>query len=222
MADSREKEARMNSERSNATPPEWAESVLRWMLPSKDRESVSGDLLEEYRESIVPALGDRARCWYVRQVAVYVWQRAWVWGMLVAAIFVVRFLLDAFVPIRYVPHVIAIRSSVMSWMLVGTFALAAGWQTWRTGHIRSGLFLALVIAWIGALLTAVGTGVSVAIWHDAATMSAIEGSGGLDEALWGMPMLLTPIGLIAGMQGAIVARLVAAIYGWSRSNTKSA
>jgi len=210
----------MNSERSNATPPKWAESVLRWMLPSRDRDSVSGDLLEEYRESIVPALGDRASRWYVRQVAAYVWRRAWVLGTLVAAIFVGRFLLDAFVPIRYVPHVIAVRSSVMSWMLVGTFALSAAWQTWRTGNIRSGIFLVLVIAWIGAVLTAVGTGVSIAIWHDPATMSAIQGSGGLDEALWGMPILLTPIGLIVGMQGAIVARLVAAIYGWSKLDTK--
>jgi hypothetical protein len=221
MADNQEEEASMNSERSNA-PPKWAEWVLRWMLPSRDRDSVSGDLLEEYRESIVPVFGGRARHWYLRQVAAYVWRRAWVWASIVAAIFLGRFLLDAFVPIRYAPHVIATRSSVMSWMLVGTFALAAAWQTWQTGQIRSGIFLALVIAWIGAVLTAVGTGVSIAIWHDPATMAAIQGSGGLDEALWGMPILLTPIGLITGMQGAIVARLVSVIYGWSRPNTKSA
>jgi hypothetical protein len=39
------------------------------LLKPEDRESVSGDLLEEYRETIVPTLGPAADRWYVRQVA---------------------------------------------------------------------------------------------------------------------------------------------------------
>ena len=59
----------MTSEGSTTLPPRWAESLLRILLPPEDRDSVSGDLLEEYRESIVPALGGKADGWYVRQVA---------------------------------------------------------------------------------------------------------------------------------------------------------
>lgn len=48
-------------------PPRWAESLLRFFLPSRDRDSVTGDLLEEYREVVLPSRGRlRARLWYLR------------------------------------------------------------------------------------------------------------------------------------------------------------
>ena len=50
-------------------PPRWAEWLLQIVLPRRDRETVSGDLLEEFREVVVPTRGRlRARAWYVRQV----------------------------------------------------------------------------------------------------------------------------------------------------------
>ena len=33
-------------------PPRWAEAVLRALLGRDDAETVSGDLIEEYRESV--------------------------------------------------------------------------------------------------------------------------------------------------------------------------
>src|SRR5215467_7782266 len=96
-----DQEGQMTAERSVTSPPTWAESLLRLLLTSKDRESVSGDLLEEYRESIVPALG--------------------VW----------RYLLDTLVPIHYTPGVIALRSAVMSWALIATFFGCGAWHAWR-------------------------------------------------------------------------------------------
>ena len=53
---------------SDASPPRWAEAALRALLKPRDRDTVTGDLLEEYREAVVPALGVfRARLWYLRQ-----------------------------------------------------------------------------------------------------------------------------------------------------------
>jgi hypothetical protein len=50
-------------------PPLWAESLLIGLLPPRDREAISGDLLEEYREERLPTLGRmRANFWYFRQV----------------------------------------------------------------------------------------------------------------------------------------------------------
>ena len=45
----------MNTDdRRFASPPAWADALLRLLLPPASRESVSGDLLEEFRETIVP------------------------------------------------------------------------------------------------------------------------------------------------------------------------
>jgi hypothetical protein len=47
----------------------WADFVLRLLLNARDRDTISGDLLEEYREEILPTKGQfRARLWYARQV----------------------------------------------------------------------------------------------------------------------------------------------------------
>ena len=87
-------------------PPRWAESLLRTMLRPQDRETVSGDLLEEYRQSIVPALGARANRWYVRQVGPYLLRTTLPWAALVGAILVGRSLLDTLAPTHYSPGVI--------------------------------------------------------------------------------------------------------------------
>jgi hypothetical protein len=105
----------MTIDRPTTLPPSWAESLLRLILRPEDRDSVSGDLLEEYRQSIVPAMGAKANRWYIRQVTWYVLRATWAWGVLVAAICVWRYLLDTLAPIHYTPGVIALRSAVMSW-----------------------------------------------------------------------------------------------------------
>jgi len=43
-------EHRMTMDRPAAQPPRWAEATLRLLLKPEDRDSVSGDLLEEYRD----------------------------------------------------------------------------------------------------------------------------------------------------------------------------
>src|SRR5205085_1777641 len=63
---------------SSVVPPAWAEAVLRLVLSAKDRETVSGDLLEAYRDSIRPTRRQPAAdCWYVRQVLGFVWRSHW-------------------------------------------------------------------------------------------------------------------------------------------------
>src|SRR5262249_25579935 len=50
-----------------ARPPRWAEALLRFCLSPRDRDSVTGDLLEEYREVILPSRGRwRANFWHFR------------------------------------------------------------------------------------------------------------------------------------------------------------
>ncbi len=50
-------------------PPRWAEQMLRVLLEPRDRDTIAGDLLEEYREVVLPTRGRfRARLWYLRQM----------------------------------------------------------------------------------------------------------------------------------------------------------
>ena len=42
---------------TDPAPPKWAERVLQAFLTSRSFENVSGDLLEEYRDSVFPARG---------------------------------------------------------------------------------------------------------------------------------------------------------------------
>ncbi len=49
-------------------PPRWLERTLLYCLHGQDRETISGDLLEEYREEQVSRRGAmRANVWYLRQ-----------------------------------------------------------------------------------------------------------------------------------------------------------
>jgi hypothetical protein len=52
----------------DANPPRWAERLVRMFLAPRDRDTVTGDLLEEYREVAVPTWGHaRAGIWYLGQ-----------------------------------------------------------------------------------------------------------------------------------------------------------
>ena len=50
------------------SPPQWLERILVHLLPARDRETISGDLLEEYREHQSRSGVLRTNLWYLRQV----------------------------------------------------------------------------------------------------------------------------------------------------------
>ena len=203
-------------------PPRWAESLLRTMLRPQDRETVSGDLLEEYRQSIVPALGARANRWYVRQVGPYLLRTTLPWAALVGAILVGRYLLDTLAPTHYSPGVIHPRSTIMSWALIATYASGGCWHAWRTARVSGGIVGAFIMTAFGGAFSSLGIILCLALWHDPQTWRAIDGSGGIEEALYGVPLMLVPVGVLVGTAGAAVGRTAAAIYDAARPNTKTA
>jgi hypothetical protein len=212
----------MTTDRPITLPPAWAESLLRMMLASKDRDAVSGDLLEEYRQTIVPERGAAADRWYLRQVAGHMLRQTWMWATLVATICVTRYLFDTLAPIHYTPGVVALRSVVMTWALVATFFGCGAWHAWRTGDPRAGVLLALIAATIGGYLEIAVTLVCLAISHGPETMRAIEGSGGLFEGFPGFPAQLMIASVITSSPGALLGLLAATIYGASRPKTNNA
>jgi hypothetical protein len=189
-----------------ARPPAWAEATLCLLLRPRDRESVSGDLLEEYRKVIVPALGGKAGAWYIRQVAWYLLRASWMTGVLIGATLLIRYLFDTLAPVTYTPGVIHVRSQVMTDVMMATFALAATCAVWRTGYVRTGLLVSVSSSIIGGIISIAGTGIMLAIWHDPGPLTAWQTSGGLDEAIYGVPLMLVPIGSFTGMAGALVGK----------------
>src|SRR5690348_11940599 len=80
-------------------PPKLAEASLRLFLTPDVFASVSGDLLEQYRDSIYPARGrHRADTWYVRQVLGFALRGTRLWAVLFAGSFIARDALDMLRP----------------------------------------------------------------------------------------------------------------------------
>ena len=68
-------------------------------VPARTRDSVVGDLLEEYRDTQVPSRGESgADVWYCRQALAFVWTASAPAGFAVAGTLTVRMLTDVLAP----------------------------------------------------------------------------------------------------------------------------
>lgn len=187
-------------------PPRWAEAGLRTFLSPEAFASISGDLLEQYRDSILPRRGlSRADAWYIRQVFGFVLRGTGVWAALFAAALVARNWLDALRPTTD----FHLRSEV-STALAFTLLLALGFRSaWRSGAFISGALAGLAATGAAAVLSLLGTAALLAIWHDPGTLTAIRDSGGLGEALLPFWLMLpgAVLGCAGGLGGAAARRL---------------
>ncbi|HYL06235.1 MAG TPA: permease prefix domain 2-containing transporter [Thermoanaerobaculia bacterium] len=191
----------------DATPPGWAEALLRAFLAPGDSDSVSGDLLEQYRESVRPARGRRrADTWYVTQALGFVWRSARPWAAVFAAAFIARTALDWLVP----PADFHSRATVSTLLGAGIVLLAGFWAASRSGSFAAGPVIGVATAAIAAPIQVLGAATLLAGWHDPITMAAIRGSGGLAEVLTLPFLMVLPgvvLGTIGGFLGAAVKRL---------------
>jgi hypothetical protein len=191
----------------NDQPPRWADVLLQLVLSSADQESISGDLLEEYRDTIVPRRGrPAADHWYVRQVSGYVWRATWPWALAFGGAFLVRTGYD-----WRVPTTDFLTRSAMTTAVGATTLMSAGfWTSWRSGSVVAGAVIAAVTSQIAAVFSVVGVTSMLAVWHDADTMRAIAGSGGLLE-VYTLPFTtIIParvVGTIGGTLGSFTRRL---------------
>jgi hypothetical protein len=181
-------------------------TFLRLLLEPKDRERVAGDLLEEYRDTIGPTLGPAAADrWYVRQAGSYLLQGSWVWGAVLGAALVIRYLFDTLDP----PTDYWLRASALTYTIMAVCLLAGFSATLRTRSLCAGVLTSLTGAAMGALLSIAGTGLMLALWHDPATLDAWRRSGGLGEAFIDVPLKLIVLGMVIGGLGAFLGKGVA-------------
>ena len=194
----------------NPTPPHWAEAVLRLFLARSDFDSVSGDLLEEYRLTVHVARGRRrANVWYATQVLGFAWRRAQPWAILLAVAFIARTAIDWRVPTTDFGS----RSALSTTLDVGILLLAGFWAGVRSGSFAAGPAIGVVASVVAAPIKIVGVALLLARWHDPATMAAIHNSGGLAE-VFELPLLMfvpaVLLGSIGGSLGALRGRMRAA------------
>lgn len=181
-------------------PPRWAEAVLRVMLAPQDAETVSGDLIEEYRDRVYPSRGRLgADMWFVRQIVGFAWRGTWVWGLLLAALTLGRDALDWFVP----PADFMTRSIVTTYGAVSLFLACGVFTAYRTRSVRASAAAGLATGIVGALIKTAGALVLLAIWHDPQTRWAIDRSGGMGEVFQLPVFLFLPGALLASVGGLI-------------------
>ena len=58
------------------TPPDWAEALVTLLTPARDRDTIAGDLREEYADRAAGRGQSSANWWYARQVLGFVRQAA--------------------------------------------------------------------------------------------------------------------------------------------------
>ena len=192
---------------ATATPPRWAEALLRAFLRPGEFESVSGDLLEQYRDSIHPSRGQRgANVWYVVRVFGFVAPGALLFAALFGAEFLARVGLDWFAP----PADFHARASATTALAAGTLLAAGFCAAWRSGVFTAGFVAGLLTAGLASVISIVGVVALLVVWHDPQTMAAIRGSGGLEE-VFTLPLLIIVPGILlggaGGVAGAVFKRL---------------
>ena len=124
-----------------------------------------------------------------------------VWGALFGGAFLVRTALDWLVPTQD----FSVRSAISTYVGIALLLVTGFWSAWRSGSLTSGTFSAVVAAAIGAIVSIVGAGAMLALFHDPQTLAAIEGSGGLGEVFTLPIMMVIPALILGTLGGALGA-----------------
>jgi hypothetical protein len=188
---------------TNTNPPRWSELALHVILKRRDRESIAGDLLEEYREEILPSRGPvRGQAWYLAQILSLMNEVQQ--GILVGVLFAGWALL-LMMAVRILPPIVygsivrhnpLDRGLVFAAMLV-LFAGAGFVTQQQTGRIQAGISAGA----IGALIT-IGTIL--------ASIAVFDGSG-LRALAVEFLIVSVALGAFCGAVGALVGTTVTAV-----------
>jgi hypothetical protein len=184
------------------SPPVWAEATLRLFLRPDVFLTVSGDLLEQYRDSILPTKGAlEANRWYLLQVLGFVVRSILPWAGLFTAAGCARFAWDALQPTTD----FHLRSLAITYTSIGILVTGGFRTAWRSGSFLAGVAAGFATMTAASLLSPVAIGTFLVFWHDASVMQAIAGSGGLSEAFVLPIILIVPGTIFSGIAGLVGA-----------------
>ena len=139
-------------------PPRWAEAILRSLLRPSDRESISGDLLEDYRAARRPALGAfRANAWYIKHVFSVLWRLIWPCALALAVLTLVPLIANRWSREDFVWYGSPVQAPGVSLVHALVYLWAGYHGSRRTHLVRTGMLAAGVTSFIGffVLFTAI-------------------------------------------------------------------
>jgi hypothetical protein len=188
-------------------PPRRAQWLIGVLVPRATRDSVLGDLLEEYTETQLPARGQAAADrWYMRQSLGFLWTAASPAGLWMAGNLTGRLMLDVVSIDGATPGQLAARAWVTTLIAMAIFA-ACGFRLGRSTGRATGAVpmavaatgIATVAGYLGAfLLMAIATATSTAeprVW------------GALNEGLDIPAHVIAVIGVVLATAGATIGRM---------------
>ena len=181
-------------------PPTWADTWLRLLLPARDVDTVSGDLMEEYRDNIRPRRSQLAAdAWYLGQVSRFAW-RIFIWAVVLTILYTGRMSYDWFVPTsNFAP-----RAEVTTLAMVSTLLVIGASSTLRTRSVKAGVASTASALVISAILSTMVLAFICLNWKSPELISRIGASGGMGEAFT-MPIVIIVPGTIVGAMGALFA-----------------
>ena len=201
--------ATRDSDHSSASirPPRWAEALLSVLLPPDEAETVSGDLIEEYREAVYPSRGRwRADLWFVRQVSGFAWRGSLIWGVLFGLAFLVHPTVKLGIwqprgwPPRpsWQPNGIVLELAVI---VIAVFLLAAR-SAWRTSHVRSGMIVAVSIGAAGGMVYFAGSIFEIAFLLRGGNVLQVR------QLLIRIPSVTLSLAVLFGTAGAVIGKVL--------------
>jgi hypothetical protein len=144
---------------SLARPPVVAEELLTLLVPPDRFESISGDLLEQYRDEKLPALGPRrAGLWYLRQVGAYFLRASWPFLLLLVAAFIARDLYNTFLNTDSVTN--ARMQRLFGWVFFPSLFMAGVHGGRTTGQAAGGALIAAgtqLLVWVTVVVWTIAT-----------------------------------------------------------------
>jgi hypothetical protein len=185
-----------------AHPPTCAQALIESLAPHARRDSIIGDLLEEYRASQLPEVGQAAADrWFVRQALGFLWTSAAVPAALLAAVLTTRTLLDIAAPAADTAN----RAWLTTLVTMLVFALDGFRVGLRTRRVSGAVLTALAATAVGTIAAYAATlatmGVAQAFVHPGAAAWA-----GLREGLDVPAHMIALIGTTLASVGAVIGR----------------
>jgi hypothetical protein len=134
-------------------------------------------------------------------------RRAFLFAILFSAQFLVRTILDWFMPTLDF-HTRATVSTFLS----AAILLAAGFSAaWRSDSFSAGAVSGVVTAGVAAVISVTGAVILLMVWHDPETMAAIRGSGGLEE-VFSLPVMMILPGVVLGSVGGVACIVIKRVF----------
>lgn len=183
-------------------PPRYAQALIAMLVPASRRDSIVGDLLEEYRETQVPEHGAAAADrWFVRQALGFLWSAAAVPGALVGSVLIVRMLVDVTAPIADTGG----RAWITTLSAMAIFTLTGFRLGLVTRRVSGAIVMAFAATVIGTIAAYAGTFASMAVAR-AFVHPGPAAWDGLREGLDVPAHVIAVIGMTLASVGAAVGR----------------